>query len=452
MSNKNYINQTRTLVLLITLFLVAFSVITNLIPDTLGLRKIDLLADIRYYPITTDSVIAKADTISIVEPDRNEVKIIAAEDIDRNNRIEDYSSNQQLRNFTSSLKQSKQKKVRIAFFGDSFIEGDILCGDFRDTLQAIFGGQGVGFVPLASEVSQFRMTIQHTFKNWETFSLVSKKNNAPPLGFSGYCFVPEKGNLVSYKVPRRALPGFDSLRLFFVNHANRRISYAIHDSIQVSAELQRSEQLQQVALDLRNSRTTVFSFTPHDSIFLYGASLESGHGVYVDNFAMRGNSGVGLSQIAESQITEFNSFQDYDLIILQYGLNIVNERDSLGYRWYIDRMTTVINRLKTAMPETPILLISVSDRSSNQNGIMGTIPAIPVMRDAQRTIAKRTGIAFWDLYTAMGGKNSMVTFVEHVPPLGAKDYTHLTHLGGKKIAKKLAEAILELYQRYESNP
>jgi len=105
-------------------------------------------------------------------------------------------------------------------------------------------------------------------------------------------------------------------------------------------------------------------------------------------------------------------------------------------------MIRVINQLKESYPGASILLVSVSDRSSNQDGTFATIPSIPLMRDAQREAARKTKVAFWDLYEAMGGANSMVKFVESRPPLAAKDYTHLTFAGGKKIAKLLAQALL----------
>ena len=39
--------------------------------------------------------------------------------------------------------------VRVAFMGDSFVEGDILTADLRELLQDTFSGGGVGFVPFA---------------------------------------------------------------------------------------------------------------------------------------------------------------------------------------------------------------------------------------------------------------------------------------------------------------
>jgi hypothetical protein len=58
------------------------------------------------------------------------------------------------------------------------------------------------------------------------------------------------------------------------------------------------------------------------------------------------------------------------------------------------------------------------------------------------------------MYQAMGGENSMVKFTEAKPPLGARDYTHLTFLGGKKLAGLLTKSILfekEKYERKERN-
>lgn len=56
--------------------------------------------------------------------------------------------------------------VRIAFMGDSFVEGDILTADLRESLQDTFGGGGVGFVPAASPFTGFRQTVKTTSKGW----------------------------------------------------------------------------------------------------------------------------------------------------------------------------------------------------------------------------------------------------------------------------------------------
>ena len=71
-----------------------------------------------------------------------------------------------------------------------------------------------------------------------------------------------------------------------------------------------------------------------------------------------------------------------------------------------------------------------------------------MMRKAQRLVAKKTGVAFWDLLEAMGGENSMPKFVNAKPSMAAKDYTHLNFKGGKVLAIKLANALLYEQERY----
>jgi hypothetical protein len=43
----------------------------------------------------------------------------------------------------------------------------------------------------------------------------------------------------------------------------------------------------------------------------------------------------------------------------------------------------------------------------------------------------------------------MPDFVQAKPPLAAKDYTHLTYRGGKKLAQLMAHALLFEKERYE---
>ena len=408
-------------------------------------RKINPLADVQSDPLRVTS---------------KKNKLSKKKAVKKNNRkdthcrpgltcIEDFSKDKQaLRYFFNALNQTRRKPVRVAFFGDSFIEGDILSASLRDTLQSIYGGRGVGYVPLSSEVAQFRTSIQHSFSNWETFSIVGKKNEWSPLCTPGYCFVPLQDNETEYRTARKNSIPFAKIRLFYTNPLTARLNYAVNDTIHRSLQLTSSRNLEESKLNDEKIQSIRLKFSNIDSLKVYGISFEENTGLYIDNLAMRGNSGMGLLQISAQMNTQFNFIQDYKLIILQYGLNVVTENDTLGYDWYIDKMVKVINRLKVDFPKSSILLVSVSDHSSNQNGKFKTIPYIPIMRDAQREIAQTCEIAFWDLFSAMGGENSMLGFVNAAPPLAAKDYTHLTFRGGKKIAKQMADAILFEREQY----
>ncbi|MBX2898497.1 MAG: hypothetical protein KF775_02545 [Cyclobacteriaceae bacterium] len=367
--------------------------------------------------------------------------------------IEDFSKDKStLKGFFRALRQSKHSPVRIAFYGDSFIEGDVLCGSFRDTLQLLYGGTGVGFVPIASEVAQYRVSVQHTYTNWEAYSLVGKKSEAIELGISGHAFVPLPANEVEFKPARRpANSRFHQTGIFFKSRTENKIHYRVNDTLAFSSVLPPSDSVQYLSLPLTQAASLKISFENTDSLVVYGINFDNKNGVYVDNFAMRGNSGIGLAALDTACVQQFNHYLNYKLIFLQYGLNVVTETDSTDYGWYKARMIKVVNRLKALFPGTGIILIGISDRAANLNGKIQTLPAIARMRSAQRQIAQRTQIAYWDLFEAMGGENSIVTFAEAKPALAAKDYTHLTFLGGRRLAKKLTDALLFEQTRYDKN-
>lgn len=144
-----------------------------------------------------------------------------------------------------------------------------------------------------------------------------------------------------------------------------------------------------------------------------------------------------------------NQIRPYHLIILQFGLNVVGENDSTNYSWYVSGMLRVVNHFKKSFPESSLLLLGISDRSTNMNGEFKTMEGVLRMRTAQRKIAKQSGILFWDLFEAMGGENSMVKFSSALPPLAGKDHTHLNSRGGQIMAGKLAKALLFEINRYE---
>ena len=80
--------------------------------------------------------------------------------------IEDYDTAKFTRLDRFVEKLINGEDVRIAFLGDSFIEGDILTQDLRDELQRTFGGRGVGFVPCAIPFEIHRMSVRRSVSGW----------------------------------------------------------------------------------------------------------------------------------------------------------------------------------------------------------------------------------------------------------------------------------------------
>ena len=90
--------------------------------------------------------------------------------------IEDYSDATQrgMMPFYQALEELDYhpRLVRIAYYGDSFVEGDILTADLREMLQDKYGGSGVGYSPITSISSGFRMTTRQTAEGWTRHSIM----------------------------------------------------------------------------------------------------------------------------------------------------------------------------------------------------------------------------------------------------------------------------------------
>jgi hypothetical protein len=183
-------------------------------------------------------------------------------------------------------------------------------------------------------------------------------------------------------------------------------------------------------------------------ITCFGASLEDETGIYIDNFAIKGNSGLGLQGIPDKNLAAFDSLLQYDLIVLQFGLNVSNS-PTTDFTGYIKGMSKLITKLKTAFPGTPILLLSVSDRSKRQQGQFVTMPVIPLLIQAQEKIAYDNKLLFWNLFEAMGGTNSMAQFANAKPALANKDFTHLNFAGGRKVGLSLARSFIYEVEKYK---
>ena len=128
-----------------------------------------------------------------------------------------------------------------------------------------------------------------------------------------------------------------------------------------------------------------------------GVALENDNGVVVDNFSVRGNSGLALERLDSVRCRQFNQIRPYDMIILQYGLNVAND-SVMQYGWYGKRMEAVAHHIKRCFPTADILILGVSDRSTQENGT--------VSYNAFRFILA--------LYPTPDGKAERFAFLEHL--------------------------------------
>ena len=454
--------------LLVGLFLLAL----GFIPDGteflgFSLRKMDILSEIRpsgLQAFRKDSIapplpdpLPDPDTTQLPDDHAQDVSLPPAPPADPaiyGKWIEDYTPQQRgLEDFFNEVASIRTGgSARVAYFGDSFIEGDMMLGDMRDSLQRKWGGKGVGFVPMTSEVAHYRRTYDQFFSRslWRTFSILKKEADRPDVGVSGYAYRPANGAFVRYE--RRPMffqsRPWDRFVLFYASQADSRLLWQANDAEPVTALLPASDgRLAQFAADKPGMERLELRFESSESLLVYGASMESGPGLYIDNFAMRSNSGGPLTLIKPEIARSFDALLDYDLVVLQVGLNAVtNSLNNIN--WYRRELEKTYAHLRVCFPDQPILIVSVADRGGRVNGELGTMISVPHIVQMQRKLAMEHGFLFFDLFRGMGGEGTMSDFARRKPPLAAADMTHLSHEGGRLIGCMMANLFLREWEKW----
>ena len=409
-------------------------------------------------PPPADTVVSQTWTLTSDTPESNlaapQQPVISHEDTLKLIAIEDYdSTGTALAPFYDALREhAHERPVRVGVLGDSFIEGDIITADLREKFQSLFGGIGVGFVPLSSSVAKYRETVHQTSSEWETYNLIQYKSVPDSIKhrffISGSISIPYEGASTSFKGSkfRKHIAQCAVARLLFINEGHTAIRFTINDSIERVFYPDPAPYVQQIAVK-GDIQSVAVSLTQTAGFIGYGMMLEGTNGIAVDNYSVRSNSGLPLL-VSSTQINhQINKIAPYDLIILEYGLNVISP-DVTDYSAYSRSLCRIIEYIKTCFPDAAILVMGVGDRSTLRDGQFVTMPAVGGMIRAQREAAQKTGVAFWDTFQAMGGEGSMVSFVER--KWAAKDYTHIGYAGGRYIARELVRALLSDREIYET--
>jgi hypothetical protein len=360
---------------------------------------------------------------------------------------------------------SNKGLIRVIHYGDSQIEGDRMTGYLRQRFQERFGGKGIGFVP-AKKVSNVSLpVILENTGDWARYTLYGKRDTTikhNKFGPSGSLarFSPVFGdtlkktyeaavmishNVTSYKSAFQ----FTKLKVLFSNITSTLMAeLTVDDQPSGMNILGQSNDLTQLEWTLPEVHENIkIEFTSESSPDVLGFLLDPVAGIAFDNIPMRGSSGTDFTRMDAGQLGSFFRTQNVKLIIYQFGVNVVPiEHDD--YTFYENWVYSQLAFLKRLSPDLCILVVGVSDMSKKVEGKFVSYPNIIKIRNAQKKAAFRAGCAFWDTYEAMGGENSMPSWVNADPTLASPDYTHFNHSGAQIIARMLYKALMADYESY----
>ena len=461
MNTKSYFFQSFAIVALAFIAFIGFKQVlpNKIFSDTKVDSKNILIDRLLLESVAKDSLSQNGDSINEDEQnlDNEEIIFDASEGIEfPSETFDDYKGYQYLISFYEKLYQlekNPQSKVRIAYYGDSMTDGDLIVQDIRMNYQERFGGSGVGFVSIISESSASRGSVKTLFsKNWKTQSYLNVKRPISPFGVNGHVFFAnDKANTtwVQYEAGRNKFSTtLDNPTLFYGKSSKKgNVSFIIGKDT-LRKNLVPNNLVNTLKVTSGSIKAFKANFTQSDSIPIYGFNFDNGSGVHVDNFSQRGNSGLPISMFNTSVMQAFNNNLKYDLIVLHYGTNVLNY-GTKNYSWYQKGMKKTVNKIRESFPGVSILIVSTADKSTKYDLEMKTDSAVVPLMKAQKRYALETESGFVNLYTLMGGDGSMVKWTDESPVRANKDYTHFNQRGAKAIGNLLYNQLNKGYEQYK---
>ncbi len=351
-----------------------------------------------------------------------------------------------------------QPSCRILHYGDSKIEGDRITAYLRNGLQTLYGGTGPGYFPIKMPYGQ-RSIIEQTSGNWYRYALFNAEqrknkdllqNNQYGL-YANVCrFAPARGEAAGLKTASFTISPSHSYYNKLSQYTDVAIHYgnctapAIVTVFDGNTEIKKDTLVSDGAYHaykLKFSTTPKklrVQFSSTKSPDFYGVTVGSGEGVQMDNIPTRGDSGFHFTRIQDTYDAMSRELKP-DIIIFQFGGNLVPYLTKNKVASSVKRIITNMQWVQKRNPDALFLLIGPSDMLKRSTKT--TYEILPELVAEMKKQAAENGFAFFSMYEAMGGKNSMKIWYDN--RMAASDLVHFSDKGTERMAQLLFQSLVE---------
>jgi lysophospholipase L1-like esterase len=333
--------------------------------------------------------------------------------------------------------------TRIIHYGDSPTTADLITGDVRALLQERYGDGGHGFVLIGKPWAWYGHTgVDLTSEGWDVSPATQFKSRDGLFGLGGVSFIGQTGaaSHIVFKDHRHT-----SFAVWFLMEPGGGVFTVFADGVQIGRvnTAGASRVAARTRFDVARGAARLDLEVEQGPVRIFGVSVEKpGPGVVYDSLGLNGASITVLSRMfnADHWAAELRE-RDPQLVVINYG---TNEADFTAFidKQYEGELREVIRRVRTAVPNSSILIMSPMDRGYRaDDGQIETMPNIPRIVAIQQRVARETGCGFFNTFEAMGGDGTIGRWYNGQPRLVSGDFIHPTPGGGKLIASILAREI-----------
>ncbi|MBI2688170.1 MAG: hypothetical protein HYX27_17845 [Acidobacteria bacterium] len=360
-----------------------------------------------------------------------------------------------LQRFYAALHSTERRDdgavTRILHYGDSPTTADLITADVRVLFQKEFGDAGHGFVLIAKPWAWYGhrgVTVKGSGWKIEPANTAELRDGQYGLGVVSFRGGPGANSKITlsdaghtkFEVAWLSQPGGG---MFQVAADGRMIGTVDTASPEVIASFQTfavPEGFKEVTIGGVSGR-----------VRLYGVRfMKDAPGVEYNSMGVNGAAITILARnVGEEHWGEQLRHVKPQLVVINYGTN-----ESV-YAKYVDtafehELVRAVKRVKKAVPEASILIMSPMDRGQRMlGGEIETVPPLNRLVALEQRVAAEYGCAFFNTFEAMGGPGTMGRWYTAEPRMVGADLIHPMPSGAKIVGNLLYKSLQDGYRRYK---
>lgn len=340
--------------------------------------------------------------------------------------------------------------TRILHYGDSPTTADMITADARAALQKRYGDGGHGFTLPAKPWAWYdHRGLDIESSGWEPGIAGEGEVRDGRFGLGGVSFVASEG--AWSRITLRDASHTHVEAAFLRQPGGGTFQLLAGGALLATVDTQAPQPVNDfIRLPLPEGARQIELRVDKAPVRLFGLDLQKpGPGLRYSSLGMNGAYISLLARIFDQQhwAEQLRHYQP-DLVIVNYGTNETVSEDFLA-TIYARELRAAIRRLREAVPDCALLVMSPMDRGQLEpGGQIVTVPALPRLVDIQRRVALASRCAFFNTYAAMGGESTMARWYASDPRLVSADFIHPTPAGARIVGNLLVKALVEGYNLY----
>ena len=357
----------------------------------------------------------------------------------------------QLASHEAALKDAEPQTntVRVMQFGDSHTAADMFTGEARRVFQQQFGNGGIGYSYAGHPFAGYRIlgSERSQTAGWKTQGNKFLQLGNGLTGLGGIAISTERaGERVTLDAP------CSTLELQYLQQPGGGSVRFTDNGIDVA----------EIPTDATDTEAGTYSYICPEGDHHFEVITEASApitllgfvatqpGVTWESIGINGAEAPLILKWDQALFSRYLKDNSPALIVLAYGTN-----EAASSAWdeesYRDKFASIIDDLHQYVPESSILVIGPADRSVTQHRGWHPFTGTDRIVQAQRTVCRTHGCAFWDQRERMGGLGAMQQWV--YAGWAQPDHTHFTGDGYRALADALLADLMTGYQAYkERNP